>query len=518
MFKKNAILKNCRQLCRMTWLLVVLCFIGCSDDKDNGDANNIAFNPQLPIEVSSINPTSGSYGQRLVIWGNNFGNDPSLVNVFIGGKKAIVINVKNQSIYCLVPSQAYSGKIEIKMARQGEELGSTVADVKFDYVRKQLVSTLCGSRRDDGHYDTKDGPFDDCGAFGSPNWMEFDPKYPNLLYVAADRGANDENEGNGNMRVLDLENEYVGTALTEGEIGSNRGRSVSFFDQDHMLVAVDQGDELRGAVYGFTRLKEPPQGEDHNYKTMWGNKVQVVNFKECNTVAVHPVDGDVYFNSYNKGQFFKVDKQQVQDIFDGERTDPADKEVLFQMDNGWEYNIRIHPTGNYAYIVCMNRHYIQRTNYDWASKRFVTPYVVVGTAERAGWEDGIGTSAKLSTPYQGVFVYNPAYEGQEDEYDFYLCDKKNHCIRVITPQGKVSTFAGRGSSSLNPDPWGFVEGDLREEARFDRCKGLAYDQESNTFYIGDGSNRRIRMIAYEGAGEEAGEEPESGSEAEETNK
>ncbi len=487
------------KLKRFQWALLavlVFCLGGCKDD-DAVDTTSVPFDPTQPVLVSGINPTTGSYGQRLVIMGDNFGNDPSKVNVFIGGKKAIVISVKSQAIYCLVPSQAYSGEIEIQMTDGKEELASTVADIKFEYVRKQLVSTLCGSIRDDGAYDTKDGPFNDCGAFGSPNWMEFDPKYPHLLYVAADRGANEENQGNGNMRVLDFENEYVGTALTEGEIGSNRGRSIAFFDEDHMVVAVDQGDELRGAVYGFKRTKEAPQGDSHDYK-MWSNKVQLVNFKECNTVTFHPVDGDMYFNSYNKGQFFKVERQQIQDIFDGKRTDPADKEVLFQMDNGWEYNIRIHPTGNYAYIVCMNKHYIQRTNYDWASKRFVTPYVIAGTAERSGWEDAVGTSSRFNKPYQGVFVYNPAYEGQEDEYDFYLCDKMNHCIRIITPQGKVTTFAGRGSTSLNANKWGYVEGDLRQEARFDRPKGLAYKQETNTFYIGDGSNRRIRKIAYEG--------------------
>jgi hypothetical protein len=37
--------------------------------------------------------------------------------------------------------------------------------------------------------------------------------------------------------------------------------------------------------------------------------------------------------------------------------------------------------------------------------------------------DGIGTSARFNTPYQGVFVKNPEYAGQEDEYDFILCDK-----------------------------------------------------------------------------------------------
>lgn len=137
--------------------------------------------------------------------------------------------MKNHSIYCLVPSQAYSGEIEVQISNGDNPVVSTIAEAKFEYVRKQLVSTLCGSRRDDGGYDTKDGPFNDCGAFGSPNWLEFDPKYPHLVYVAADRGAGDENEGNGNMRILDLKNQYVGTALTEGDMGgTNRGRALAF--------------------------------------------------------------------------------------------------------------------------------------------------------------------------------------------------------------------------------------------------------------------------------------------------
>lgn len=45
---------------------------------------------------------------------------------------------------------------------------------------------------------------------------------------------------------------------------------------------------------------------------------------------------------------------------------------------------------------------------------------------------------------------------------------------------------------------GYVDGDLRQEARFDRPKGIAYDEATDTYYIGDGSNRRIRKIAYEG--------------------
>lgn len=495
---KKKIMQNGWQVCRLVILLVALCLGSCSDNDSGDDPSNMTFDPNKPIVVDGINPTTGGIGQRLVIMGDNFGNDPSMVNVTIGGQKSVIINVKSHAIYCLVPAGAYSGEINVEVSI-GEE-SSFVAQVKeglkFDYQRKMVVSTLLGSRRDDGGYDNDvNGPFDNCGAIASPAWMEFDPKYPHLIYVAQD--ADDAGDGGGNMRVIDLQNKYFGTAITDGNIhGNHRARSLNFFDENHMAVAVDQGDQLRAAVYGFSRTKEPPTGDDHDYQA-WGRKVTLVNYRQCNTVAFHPVDHDMYFNSYENGQFFRVDHTQIQAIFDGTRTEPADKETLFEMDREWEYNIRIHPTGNYAYIVAMNQGYIQKTIYNWAAHRFMTPFVIAGTARTSGYEDAIGSNARFNRPYQGVFVKNPDYAGQEDEYDFVICDCLNQCIRLITPQGKVSTFAGRGSASLNGNPWGYVNGDLRQEARFDRPRGLAYDETSNSYYVGDGSNRRIRKMAME---------------------
>jgi hypothetical protein len=98
-----------------------------------------------------------------------------------------------------------------------------------------------------------------------------------------------------------------------------------------------------------------------------------------------------------------------------------------------------------------------------------------------------------------VFVKNQAYveAGKPDQYDFYFTDLMNHAIRALTPEGAVTTFAGRGSSSLNANPYGYVNGDLREEARFDRPSGIAYNEQEGAFYIGDRENRRIRKIALE---------------------
>jgi hypothetical protein len=93
----------------------------------------------------------------------------------------------------------------------------------------------------------------------------------------------------------------------------------------------------------------------------------------------------------------------------------------------------------------------------------------------------VGTDARFNQPMQGVF----------DENDnFYLCDAENHCIRKITPQGVVSTFAGRPGKS------GYADGSLRD-AQFNLPRGIIYDPQSGTFYVADQVNRRIRMISTE---------------------
>ena len=129
----------------------------------------------------------------------------------------------------------------------------------------------------------------------------------------------------------------------------------------------------------------------------------------------------------------------------------------------------------------------------------------------------MGASARLNRPYQGVFVKNPEYAGQEDEYDFYFCDNQNHCIRCLTPDGRVTTYAGRGSASAVADNnvWGTEDGDLREVARFRDPTGLAYDEETNTFYILDTVGRKIRTISMEGENASTGDDTESSDQSNE---
>ena len=120
--------------------------------------------------------------------------------------------------------------------------------------------------------------------------------------------------------------------------------------------------------------------------------------------------------------------------------------------------------------------------YDWSAHTLVVPSVFAGSRQNEGYADGVGTGAKFRQPNQGCF---------DKDKNFYLCDVDNHCIRKITPDGLVTTFAGR------PGEWGYSDGDLRNQAQFRFPVGIVYDEEKGIFYIADCINHRIRTIKAE---------------------
>lgn len=479
---------------RIHWIMLALiafCFGSCKDDDNNNEAK--PFDPSQPVKITDFTPREGGVGQRLVIYGNNFGNDPSIVNVFIGGKKAKLIGVGNDGIYVLVPAKAYKGNIEVRIGNEGSPVIAE-ADSIFKYQRKMVVSTLAGYKTDKGDEPWKDGKFkaenelNMASGFKESSWLKFDPKNPKHLWMVFD-----------NVNGLYLIN-FEDSTITKKRSDFSRPRAIDFtLDGAYMLIAEDRGGENDRNVVRLSRSSN------------FSDLQEVTHYKQCNTVATHPVNGEMYFNSFNKGEFFRfnldkyfADGGSAVGVTDNNKWGQYGKMLFTILDPSWEYRIIIHPTGDYAYIMVVNKHYILRTDYNWATKEFNPPYIFSGTAQNAGYQDGVGTSTKYNTPYQGVFVKNPAYEaeGKKDIYDFYIADLHNHAVRKLTPEGALSTFAGRGSSSLNSDPWGYVDGDLREEARFDRPSGIAYVEEENAFYIGDRENHRIRKIGLEEMDEE----------------
>ena len=137
--------------------------------------------------------------------------------------------------------------------------------------------------------------------------------------------------------------------------------------------------------------------------------------------------------------------------------------------------------------------------YDPETNQLEKPDVFVGYSGSKGYVDGVGTNARFSIPMQGVFVKNEQYvkEGKDDIYDFYVMDADNHCVRIVSPEGVVTTYAGRGSTTSDGRVNGYIDGPIRTDARFSTPMGLCYEESTATFYVCDKNNRRIRTISIQ---------------------
>jgi sugar lactone lactonase YvrE len=97
-----------------------------------------------------------------------------------------------------------------------------------------------------------------------------------------------------------------------------------------------------------------------------------------------------------------------------------------------------------------------------------------------GYADGPATAAKFSFP-SGV--------ASDAQGNIYVTEKLNQRIRKITPSGNVSTIAGDGTP-------GYVDGPSNT-ARFYNPSGLCLDGQGN-IYVADQYNQRIRKISLSG--------------------
>lgn len=451
--------------CLILFCLGMLFFISCKEETEN---NKNEFDPNKPVEITDFTPKSGSAKTRMHIYGKNFGTDISQISVKIGGIPAKVIGSNGDIIYCLVPHRAVEGTIEVAIGPGGKQ---AIASELFQYQSKTVVSTLAGYVDPTGKKEVKDGPFDDCG-FEGPRWMNIDPKNKHHIYMIDASGITGVS-----IRLLDLEGNTVSTILQRGQGNWDNMRQIEFsLTGDTLLISNERDANGAIAVSYVTRsngFKRPQH---------------LIYYRRNNTCGIHPVNGELYYNSRTTGELVRYNWQT------------GDSEVLYTLKSrDCQFFVFFHPTGDYAYMTVPNKKLIMKAEYDWENKTLKVANNFVGSDGKEGWQDGQGTNALLGNPMQGCFVKNEKYvqEGKSDVYDFYFADQNAHCIRYVTPEGFVYTYAGRGSKGVNSNAYGYVDGDPLKEARFNQPVGIAYNEENKTFYIGDANNARIRTIVVD---------------------
>ncbi|MBR5864483.1 MAG: IPT/TIG domain-containing protein [Alistipes sp.] len=543
--------------------LLACSMMSCADNTLEVDIIGVKGEPHdasKPIEITDWSPKEGGSGQQMVVYGKNFGNDPSIIKVAIGGNEAVVVSAVGDAIYCLIPSKPtsdvapdFNGTDDDVIAPEAQEptdepaedtaagFGLTVAvgpegSMKveaiadaFFYKKVLRVGTLLGKVNDKNELEVKDGPFEDCGNFQWPQMFAVDPLNENHLYVSTD---------GGDVRLIDFENEYVYTIIKGNTTPNNRIRSVSFCPTN--ILKRRQDGSIKELYPDFALDPYPADGDVGAYDLIlshdtWtqsnptvtlyrrnrggaysatdefgeagytvgkeafanSDKFTVATGITCNGAYVHPYSGSLFYNAYSTAEMFKMDALR---IFDGKEDRVGESQYKFG-ESGWEFNNVCHPDGLYMVMCMINRGWIGKSVYNRATDTFAAGmgYVgsdsVMGLGGGAGYLDDIGLSAKCNGPRQAIFVFNQEYadKGMEDQYDMYFTDSNNHCIRKVTPQGIVSTFAGRGNNGT----WGYADGLAREEAQFNTPQAIAYNAARDEFYIGDGGNKRIRVIYWE---------------------
>jgi serine/threonine protein kinase len=107
--------------------------------------------------------------------------------------------------------------------------------------------------------------------------------------------------------------------------------------------------------------------------------------------------------------------------------------------------------------------------------------LLAGSPGNPGWTDAKGDNAHFRNPWS-VAV--------DKSGDVYVADKDNFVIRQITPDGRVTTLAGK------PGAPGFADGQ-RDAARFKDPHGIAVDYFGN-IYVADTANQAVRKISKSG--------------------
>lgn len=123
--------------------------------------------------------------------------------------------------------------------------------------------------------------------------------------------------------------------------------------------------------------------------------------------------------------------------------------------------------------------------------RKITPQgkvtTLAGKAGQSGFADGKGTAARFHFQDMGAFAGIVV----DQNGDLLVADAFNGAIRKITPSGVVTTYAGRSGE------YGSQDGP-RATARFSLLAGLAMDRTGNLF-VADIGNSTVRMISRAGS-------------------
>jgi len=431
---KNQMKKKKKSGCILLFLFGILLCHSCTDN----DNSNQEYDPGKSVLLSSFHPETGGLGTKMIIEGQNFGSDTSVVKVYFNKKKATIIRAQGHRLYLFVPR--LPGDTCVISVKVGED--STAFDKTFDYITRFNVTTIAGQP---GVSEYEVGTTLDKAKLGDVNCLAIDSK--NNIFITNNTGQVTMVNQESNRVSFLMQARYGLTAPTIGE-------------NDVLYVPTLYGNEyyeLSPETDWTPKFKLILQPSDPN---------KTFRLDQKHSLAYHK-SGYIYTAAKNNdgiGQLIKFNP----------RTGIGEKVANLQVTYSNAY-LHFDPLdSNILYMVHAERHCIFRYHLDTGEQE-----LFAGVLGVPGWRDGRLKEAEF---------YWPAQITLGPDGHFYVADEGTHTIRQITPDGYVNTVVGAGQK-------GYKDGNP-EEAMFDNPRGVALDADGN-IYVADRVNKCLRKLTME---------------------
>lgn len=443
--KKNNTLNINRHL---LYLPTVLLFLAISISCSKNDALE-------PATVSGMSPQSGAKNIAVTISGSNFGNNVAKVTVYFNDVEAIVHSVSDREIKTEVPTLAMTGLVKVIVD------GTEITGPEFTYqFSEAYVTTLAGNKNGNGHADGQGAE----AKFGVSDGIALD-KHGNLIIAQPFKNS-----------IRKITPEGLVATLTQSEDGGLVEGSLNeakfswpldiVMDGNYNAYLTDSNNN-RIRKISTDHTVSTFAGSTQGYEDGEGNIAKFFLPKFLTVDKLGNVYVSEYNNSSNQSRIRKITPEGLVSTFAGGEIGDVDGDGVMAK-FGAIGGLAIDNFGN---IIVSDRenHKIRKIS---PTGKVTT---IAGSTE--GYEDGNRAVAKFKNP-SGLAV---------DKLDnIYVADYSNHRIRKISPNGMVSTLAGKGS-------YGFDDGEGLD-ASIAYPRAIIVDDNFNLYFT---QNFIVRKIAQE---------------------
>lgn len=433
-------------------VLTALLFTACEDNlKPTGENHD----PNQAITVTSFFPKEGGAREKVLLNGANFGTDVSQIKVFFNNKEAAVVSSSGSRIYAIVP-RLPGDNPQIKVVVGDKEV---VYEDTFAYKPQAQVTTVTGN----GTKSFLEGPLDQANVYGK--YLDLDAE-GNLFMSWRDGGTW------GVARISEAENVVV--SLIEAKTTAERVLYANGLTVDRETGILTASHESVPEVFFSFDPREawnPRQRNAHFSTTDYNSIVWADRY--ANFVTFSPYDGHLY-TRFRDGKIARINP------------DTYEATIVHQGPYGSQYGQAINPVRPWELYITLHS--------NASPVEFRQGIMMLDLRD----PDGTGGFKRLNAPGGGGFRDGPVEDAVfnlpkdikfDNDGNMFIADYNNHCIRMLSADGIVSTVAGQ------PGNAGYKDGGP-VESQFRQPWGVAVNEQGD-IYIADWGNARIRKLVIE---------------------